>query len=356
MKRILLIHLLGLFCGFCFGQAPSGYYESSFGKKGYELQVALHQIIMDHEEQTYRSLWTHFYTTDAKPDGKVWDIYSDNPGGTPPYEFVFGDDQCGNYSGEGDCYNREHSVPKSWFNDQYPMYTDLFHMYPTDGYVNNRRANYPLGEVTNASWTSRNGSKVGSNSTSGYSGIVFEPIDEYKGDMARSYFYMSTRYMDKNLGREPQSMFQGYRLKEWAVALLLQWHEEDPVSRKETDRNNAVYRIQKNRNPFIDYPVLAGMIFGRDSVHFFNPLSVPEYDDFQVEIYPNPVESQLHISSVHPDIESVDIVDVRGRIIWSRNHIHADNLRIDMSGFPSGLYLIRLESPRQVEVRKIIKK
>ncbi len=128
-------------------------------------------------------------------------MYSDNPGGTVPYTYNLTDaDQCGNYGGEGDCYNREHSWPKSWSDEDAPMYSDLFHLYPTDGYVNGRRSNYPFGDVGSASWTSMNGSKVGSCSYPGYSGTVFEPIYEYKGDFARSYFYMTVRYYNEDNG------------------------------------------------------------------------------------------------------------------------------------------------------------
>ena len=120
-------------------QAPDGYYDGIEGYCERELKTELYYIISDHDQLSYKELWTAFRNTDAREDGTVWDMYSD-------YVFHFGNDQCGNYSGPGDCYNREHSFPKSWFDDKYPMYTDLFHLYPTDGYINNQRGNYPFGE------------------------------------------------------------------------------------------------------------------------------------------------------------------------------------------------------------------
>ena len=244
-------------------QIPAGYYAAAENKSGYALRVAMHNIIKNHTTLSYNNLWNAFTTTDKRPDnGKVWDMYSDRPSGTPAYYFTFGSDQCGSYSGEGDCYNREHSVPKSWFGGSVaPMYTDLFHLIPTDGYVNSKRSNLPFGKVTNATWTSTNGSKVGTSNISGYSGQVFEPIDDFKGDFARAYFYMAVCYMDKNLGVETQSNFSGGNLKPWAKQLLLQWAAQDPVSQKEISRNNAVYQLQHNRNPFIDFPDLAEKIF-----------------------------------------------------------------------------------------------
>ncbi len=251
-----------IFSVFLSGQVPSGYYDTADGLTGDDLRLALHEIIDDHNVQSYSSLWTHFQSTDRKSNNKVWDMYSDIPGGTPPYEYTFGSDQCGNYSGEGDCYNREHSWPKSWFNNTSPINSDLFHLYPTDGYVNGMRSNYPFGEVSVANWTSENGSKRGTMDGYGFSGTVFEPIDAYKGDFARTYFYMSTRYYTEDSGWDNNDMVNGADLKDWAVDMLLDWHEADPVSEKETNRNNAVYDIQNNRNPFIDHPEWAECIWG----------------------------------------------------------------------------------------------
>ena len=248
-----------------FSQIPSGYYDSAQGKTGSDLKTALHNIIKNPSVDSYSDLWTDFTKTDVdnyyENDGSVLDIYSENPSGSDPYNFSYTSDQCGSYSAEGDCYNREHSFPKSWFNDSTPMYSDLFHIYPTDGYVNNRRANYAYGEVSNPTWTSQNGGKLGPCSVSGFSGTVFEPIDEYKGDIARSYFYMATCY-------EPNiATWQGFGnaddvldgttypcFDQWFIDMLISWHENDPVSQKEIDRNDSIYKIQGNRNPFIDHP------------------------------------------------------------------------------------------------------
>jgi len=242
-------------------EIPPGYYDGTDGLDGEELRLALHEIIDNHTVHSYSSLWTHFQSTDKKPNNKVWDMYSDIPNGTPPYEYTFVSDQCGNYGGESDCYNREHSWPKSWFNNASPMNTDLFHLVPTDGYVNGMRSNYPYGEVENTTWTSQNGSKRGTMNSYNFNGTVFEPIDEYKGDFARTYFYMSTRYTTEDSGWDENDMVNGADLKEWAVAMLLDWHQADPVSEKELNRNDAVYDIQGNRNPFIDYPVWSECIW-----------------------------------------------------------------------------------------------
>lgn len=260
MRKITLSLLLAFQVFFVWAQIPANYYNSATGLTGTPLRSALHQIIDNHTVKSYSFLYTIYTTSDIKPNGKVWDMYSDVPNGTPPYTFNFGQ-TCGNYSNEGDCYNREHSWPQSWFNSSSPMVSDAFHVYPTDGKVNGIRSNYPYGEVTVPSTTTLNGSKLGPCSFPGYTGTVFEPIDEYKGDFARTYFYMCTRYYTEDSGWQTNDMITGANLKPWALELMKKWNQQDPVSAKEIARNNAVYTHQGNRNPFIDHPEYACMIW-----------------------------------------------------------------------------------------------
>ena len=284
---LLLICCLPTLCGAGSSQlhaaqatgGPNGsgtYYMAADGKKGRELKTALCHVIYDRTEggslkTAYKALWTHFRSTDKKgvnANGQdlVWDMYSNKR------DFIFGTDQAGNYKQEGDVYNREHSWPNSWFGGEVmPMYTDLNHMYPTDGFVNSKRSNYPFGENRGEKYTSANGfSKLGACTWPGYSGTVFEPNDEYKGDFARTYFYMVTCYEEKLA--EWYDNYADVRptidrstypaLTSWQLSMLMHWAQQDPVSEKEVNRNNAVYDIQENRNPFIDYPGLEQYIWG----------------------------------------------------------------------------------------------
>jgi endonuclease I len=242
--------------------APAGYYDSAEGLLGETLQAALHAIIDNHTVQSYQYSWTAFRTTDDKPNGKVWDMYSDIPGGVPPYEYTFGVDEGGIGGVEGTGYNREHSWPSSWYGGEVsPMYSDLFMIYPTDNYVNNQRGSYPYGEVDSPGWTSLNGSKLGNCTYPGYSGIAFEPVDAYKGDIARTYFYVTSRYYSEDASWPGSAMVDGAELLPWAVNMLLEWHSDDPVSRKELERNGTVYTLQGNRNPFIDRPEFAAAMY-----------------------------------------------------------------------------------------------
>lgn len=244
---------------------PSGYYNGITNQTGTTLKAALHNIIKNDDHTTYSGLWTAYYQTDKRGTNKVWDIYSDNPGGQLPYEYVLGDNQCGGYNGEGSCYNREHLWAQSWTNNDSNEKTDLHHVYPTDGYVNSQRSNYAFGEVGTASWTSLNGGKLGACKTSGYTGTVFEPIDEYKGDIARALMYVSVRYYTEDSGWDNSAMSTKSVIKDWAISMLLRWHAEDPVSDKEIARNEAVYGIQGNRNPFVDHPEYAAAIWAPNS-------------------------------------------------------------------------------------------
>jgi endonuclease I len=260
------------------------YYSSTTGKTGFELKTELFNIISNGTvELSYTpGLWDAYSSTDDKygQGNIIWDIYSDIPNPNDPetpdgdqageYEYTIITDQCGNFANEGDCYNREHTFPKSWFADAAPMYTDLIQVLPTDGKVNGQRGNHPYGEVSTASWTSINGSKVGISNVSAYTGTVFEPNDEYKGDVARIYFYMATRYQDKISLWETNSdnanaVLDGTSDKvfeDWQLIILKKWHNDDPVSQKEIERNDAVFAIQKNRNPYVDHPEWVGEIWG----------------------------------------------------------------------------------------------
>lgn len=257
MRKALLI-TISILCSFALlAQVPSGYYDSANGKTGDELKAALHEIIKDHTVVSYANLLNAYAYTDCDANGKIWDIYSN-------YHYEL-DDNCGSTPNqEGICWNREHLWPQSWFNETSGPKSDLFHVYPTDAFVNGKRSNYPFGKVNNPTYTSGNGSKLGPCVTIGYSGTVFEPVDEYKGDIARSFFYMSVRYYNEDSGWGSSAMTDKSVILPWAMTMLLQWSDDDPVSDKETARNNAVEGFQGNRNPFIDHPEYARMIWDPD--------------------------------------------------------------------------------------------
>ena len=306
------------------GPGSSGtYYQAANGTSGSQLKTALAAIIYNRTERTYKDLWTDFRKTDARADGKVWDMYS------AITNYTFGTDQAGNYKKEGDVYNREHSFPNSWFGGNVqPMYTDLNHLYPTDGFVNNKRGNLPFGTTQGESYKSeRDFSKVGSCTWPGYTGKVFEPADEYKGDFARTYFYMVTCYEEKlptwyDNYSDVRPTLDGSTypgLSAWQLQMLMQWATQDPVSDKETNRNEAVWEIQRNRNPFIDYPGLEQYIWGDQKTVAFS------YDAYNSGI--------TDVERLTLNVER--IYDLQGR------HINAQRSTFNVQRLKKGLYIQR---------------
>ena len=338
MKKFIAL-FIGLSLTVLVSAQPANYYNSANGLTGNQLKVALHNIIKGHTTVSYANLWTAFWSTDNKGNGVVWDMYSDRPGGTPPYIYYLGQDQCGNYSNEGDCYNREHSWPQSWFNNDGTARTDLHHIFPVDGFVNNKRGNNAFGEVRSASWTSRNGSKLGTCKTPGFSGTVFEPIDAYKGDFARAIMYMSVRYYSEDGSWGSSDMTVKSEIKPWAIDMLLRWNELDPVSEKEKERNEAIYNdYQRNRNPFVDHPEYARMIWDPTWNNF-------EETDEAVYLFPNPVEhgQTLHVSGNCNVFDGIVICDLCGRTILKAAGNQVGEFSVTLpEGLAQGCYIVKL--------------
>ncbi len=234
-------------------------------KGGAELKTALYNLLKEHTRISYgsgaSSTWGAFYSTDRNPsNNQVYDMYS-------PTVRTFGSKGSA-ISG----MNIEHSLPKSWWGGgKNDAYHDLHHLNPSDQDANSRKSNYPLAELESVSWD--NGvAFVGKATINGSSQNAFEPCDEYKGDFARTYMYMFTCYQNLSYSTTHMNYANSTypTLKPWAVELLLKWSKQDPVSEKEIARNNAVYSIQGNRNPYIDYPQLAEYVWGDSVDYVFN--------------------------------------------------------------------------------------
>lgn len=248
-----------------FADIPSGYYSSLNGKSEASLKSAIHLLLYNHTKvSSYSDLPKYFQRTDVHKDitdkrgnPMWWDMYAEIPLYTPSFSGL----------------NREHAFPKSWWggDTSTPAYTDLNHLYPSEMKANTAKSNFPLGVCSSTSFD--NGiSKVGPPVTGqgGGAAKVFEPANEYKGDLARAYFYMVCCY--QNLTWKYTYMVQQNTyptLNSYAINLLLQWHRQDPPSQKEYDRNEEIYKIQNNRNPFIDYPDLAEYLWGNKKGQMF---------------------------------------------------------------------------------------
>ncbi|MDD2797944.1 MAG: endonuclease [Bacteroidales bacterium] len=270
MRRLsTLLLLLILFSITIFAQIPSGYYTSAIGKKQAELKTALHLIIKTANVPSYGSgagsTWAAFAKMDIRPeDGTVWDMYSNN-------HVAF------NGVSAASGMNIEHSFAKSWWGDGRQAAQDVQHLCPSNSSANSSKGSWPMA-VVDVSTSFTNGCiKVGkSSSKPGMTIDAWEPADEYKGDFARMYMYMVTAYEDyatlwtgnsvNQLDNNTYPVFE-----QWTVDMLLKWNQQDPVSQKEITRTNEAYKIQGNRNPFIDYPMLAEYIWGKLMTVPFTP-------------------------------------------------------------------------------------
>lgn len=275
MKKLLLPVIL--ISSYFAAQAPTGYYDGTTGLSGYALKSKLHDIISTKNVNwNYGDLPNYYNQTDLDkyydhgPSNTtiLLDIYSEIPSGDDAYEYTSAD-LISSSGAEGLGYNREHAVPQSTFNSNYPMFSDLHFVIPTDARINQLRSNYPYG-IGNSTvhHTFTNTSRIANSAIPNYAytNRVYEPINEFKGDIARMLLYFAVRYENKlpsfnhSTNTSPasdRSALDGTAERAFEpayIAMLLQWHNQDPVSQREIDRNNAVYAIQNNRNPFVDNP------------------------------------------------------------------------------------------------------
>ena len=381
MKQFFTI-LAVLFCLNSFAQIPSGYYTSATGT-GLALKTQLKKIIDAvndglpserlHTDQGYGALMT-LYTHAAfrdnyyENDGSLLDMYSENPTGADPYNYTSTSQQCGNYSNEGDCYNREHLIPQSYF-DNYaidPMKNDPFFVVPSDGKVNGERNNYPFGKVGTASYTSQNGSKRGNGLNSGYaqgySGIVFEPVNDFKGDIARAFFYFATRYEDfmgnfyttaNASSCQSKNMFDGSIGRVFTnpfIDILVKWHTDDPVSAKEIAINNDIYyNHQSNRNPYIDHPEYVSTIW---SSFLGNTTFEIEFEN-SISIYPNPTDNGSISINTNSTIDNIQLITINGQLINDFNNPVKINETYTLENLPHGFYFLKLTSNNNSITKKI---
>lgn len=279
MKRPFAIISALLFSfGLMAESIPAGYYDGIQGKSDSILKSTLYQIVKGGDRYFYGTneyhsssnppeweqgdlksigTWFAFPLTDMHPDGVIWDMYSNC---VRYYPKKRGDSGC--------SLNIEHCLPKSWWGTGVKtdtIYRDLFNLNPSDQRANSQKSNYAPGHVLKGDKFDNGSFRMDSKNKSQYGYICWEPAPEYRGDFARTYFYMVTAY-------EQQSWDAAYsdyvsntsylRFSPTIIQVLLDWHREDPVSDKEICRADRITDIQHNRNPFIDYPDLVEYIWG----------------------------------------------------------------------------------------------
>ncbi len=383
MKNLLklnsLIFTIALSTVAC-AQIPTGYYDDAEGLEGFQLKTKLHNIIKNFDAQSYNALRDLYASNNAKNgfrdkyyemDNTILDIYSENPAGPDPYNFN-ANESMGSGANEGDAMNREHLIPQSYFSEGLPMRADAFHVWPTDSKVNGWRGNYAFGEIinpnnaapcnsgaTNLPCKSKNGTLkgkfVGNNSIT-----VMEPIDEFKGDVARAFFYFATCYENRmsnfyssSGGSEVKAMFDGSNNKvfnETFLQMLAQWHIMDPVSQRERDINDLIYyEHQDNRNPYIDHPEFVQQIW--DINMDTNDFNYQERKDISVyNTTNNTVVVKLENDA--KSIENISVFDMTGKLIQTqKNTSNQKEVKVRIN--QKGIYIIKTEG-KGLEVNKKI--
>jgi endonuclease I len=351
MKKFNIAFFLIYFSIFSYSQVSPSYYSTLNGKQSAALKTELHNILMADTSRYYsygsgaNHTWNGFYITDRDTiNNLVVDMYSDSLRYFSTNYISLG------YPGFGSAIQIEHSLPKSWWGDHtWAAYKDLNHIYPSDGSTNQSKNDNPLGVVSGTPTKDNGVSKIGPANYPDYSGNVFEPADKYKGDFARSYFYMATAYEHyKNLWdtTKPENMMQNNTypvFKTWAINLLLQWSRQDPVSLKERTRNEKVYSIQGNRNPFIDYPELAEYIWGNKvgttwsmTTSIQNPLS----NEFEIKF--NSTNSCFTVISKTNVPIAYAIYTINGqKVVQDKSFT---NFKTQIPTLNQGIYLIEINS------------
>ena len=288
--------------------------------------------------------WYGFYSTDRDTiTNLVLDMYSDS------LRYFVSDYIAQGYPSFGQRIHIEHSLPKSWWGShEWAAYKDLNNLFPADGSTNLSKSDNPLGIVFGTPIRFNGVSKSGAGNYPDYTGNVFEPADQYKGDFARAYFYMATAYEHyQNLWdtSNPKNIMQNNTypvFKPWAMQLLLQWHRQDPVSSKELTRNNKVHSIQGNRNPFIDYPELAEYIWG-------NAVGIPWNTTTNINnpksfiVFHNNAQNKIHFQNITNNSQlAVRIFDATGICLF-QTMITSDEV-IDISNYANRLFIVQISN------------
>lgn len=345
-----------------FAQIPNGYYDNATGT-GFALKTQLNSIISSHNTLIYGSgLWNLFTTSDVRPDGYVWEIYSN-------CNFVFGTVANGGNQDDGtlgtiECqrFNKEHTFPQSWFGGQvYPMYSDAHIVMPADKKDNGMRQSLAYGMVaSNVVNPIGNGWKIGTCTTPNYpySLQVFEPADQFKGDIARNYFYMATCYETsigswQTLNASGDTVLDGTNdnvFEPWFLNMLLIWNLQDPVSQKEIDRNNAIYAVQGNRNPFVDHPEYVCQIW-TNACNNMNNLS---FEASAISIFPNPSTEHNVTINTSNIIDSIVVTNINGQVVLEMKNPAFINNSYTIENLNEGFYFLKLTSNNQSVTKKVI--
>lgn len=258
-----------------------------------------------------------------------------------------------NFDGGGNSceWNREHTFAKSLGNPDLGESgpgADAHHIRASDVDRNGNRASEKFA--------------AGTGTSHDVTGSTWYPGDEWKGDIARMMMYMYLRYgnqcLPKNVGVGTINSVDANMIN-----LFLDWNAEDPVSAYEDQRNTYLGNAsnaygQGNRNPFIDNPYLATVIWGGPVAQNRWPNVFLATDNFALavgtSVYPNPAtDRKINIESNVP-LDAIELVNINGQMIRRIQHPVAQDKVYTIENLPQGFYFVRLSSGQQTATKKVI--
>lgn len=328
--------------GFVESTQPEGYYDGLDGLADTALRQALQDIIADPSvvrAQTYADVYSILMEADQNPENsnQVWLVYSEE--GRPKLDLQTS-------SNSTNKWNREHTFPRSrggFFDIEADEIADGIDIYWTTEADSLRHGNSDA-HALRAADASENSSR-GNKHYGEYNGPTGN-LGSFKGDVARSVLYMEIRYN----GLEVVNGFSTTQGQMGDLATLLEWHRNDPPDDFEMNRNNIVYNWQKNRNPFIDQPLLVEYIWGNNvGETWMQSMSIEDNEFQQLSVYPNPTNGRLYFSDSSSNID-VEVYSVDGKLLKRFNSV-TDYIDLNME---AGLYLLQLNVDGSTLVKKVL--
>ena len=249
-------------------------------------------------------------------------------------------------------YSREHTYSHSWMptfpadNPEQKEYNDQHNLYPTNlQQANSPRSNLPMDEIVGTPIFTYLEGKVGYNSNNQ---MVYEPRESQKGNAARSIFYMATCY-------------NGQLGKNWQIpsnqdqAILKQWHFNDLPDNYEIARQEFIYSIQNNRNPYIDSTdFVCHVNFSNMTYDACQSASLTEQLERNLTVFPVPANNKIYAQVNGINITSYAVLDMQGRSVESHNNTNFPVLELNINSYKSGIYILKIGTTFGEVQRQII--
>lgn len=329
--------------------APVGYYSSLEGKSGNVLKQAIQDIIANPSvvhAHNYGDVNIILQTADQNPlnSNEVWLMYKEIPRSKLLIQTT------GNGVGK---WNREHIYPQSrgGFSNGTADIADGINIWETTNanmLVHGHADAHHIRAEDGSENSSRNNKDFGLSDYNGFAGNA----GSWKGDVARAVFYMSIRYNGLDVvNGNPADSTVG-QLGDLATLLL--WNTQDPADDFEMNRNNYIYTWQLNRNPFIDYPLLANYIWGANAGQtWYANLSTNKNESLSIVVYPNPASNYFVVSGTNESGGTVELVTISGQVVMQTEFTTNQQINLNVS---TGIYFAKIKIGEKINIKKLVVK